>query len=346
MPDVEIDVMPPLKRPIRVPESVPLRHAEPRVAIAGRKGTWRLPFRLRANVAPNATLRLQVFGGRNNRGAFGDCQTENPSGDGYVAACGPDGVPLVASLGDRAGAYLVKVPGTGLRAGDTLTVVLGDRSGGGNGATAPKASLLNKFFVLHWPQLDSESVLKPRLPDWAIGTACSVDWRAAPVWTEVNERQILAVCTMHVLGGQTHHIRAYVPSQVHAGDPFAVLVRPEDEHGNLSCRKVRDVRVFLDGKRLECAFEEVPGSTCARLRTSIAAAGVHRLVVSEVPAGCESATNPVICAPASGRFSRWAKVVSSLMRRPTSLNNVLPPASIPPKSSPTRRATHGRIWST
>jgi len=270
-----IDFVPAFVRPIRVPERVPLGRAEPEAALAGEKGTWTLPLRLTDAVEAGAMLKLQVFGGRNNKGSFKAPQVDRPADDGYVSIHTPDGTPIAAKAGAKVGTFVFTVPDGGLAADDVVTVVLGDTSGGGGGIVAPTVSQLNKFIVLYRPQSAED------LPN---------------AWTVANDQQILAACSMHILGGAIDHLRAYAPSDAVVGEPFDVLVRTDDAYSNPSCQRLGELTAFLGDEALDATVEPVPETTCVRLRLSLPREGVHRIRIRDARTGKDATANPTVCA--------------------------------------------------
>jgi len=292
--------MPLWQRPIRIPERIAIEHSEPPVALAGEKSTWRLPFRLADDVAPGSVLRLQVFGGRDNKGVFEGLQTDGPGEDGYVSACTQDGTPLAIYPAANAGTFVIESPEGGLERGSVLTVVLGDRSGGGGGAKAPSVRMLNKFFVLYRPGAAGQ---EKALPRWAVSRTQSREADAGPVWTEANQHQMLAVCTMHILGNEIEHLRAYAPAQTSPGEPFHVLVRPEDRYSNLSCQKLGDLAASVNGEDVAEDSKRVPGSTCVCLTVRLPQEGVYRIKVRDLKTGKEATTNPTVCGAPGRRLN-------------------------------------------
>jgi hypothetical protein len=115
-------------RPIRIPESVPIEHSDPDHAFAGQTSTWRLRFRLARDVPSGAELRLQLWGGRNNRGVFATPQTDRPGASGHVSAALEDGTALALEPAERAGTLRLVAPEGGLAVDDVLTVTLGTQA--------------------------------------------------------------------------------------------------------------------------------------------------------------------------------------------------------------------------
>ncbi|MBN1676067.1 MAG: DUF3604 domain-containing protein [Kiritimatiellae bacterium] len=296
MRGIEPEVMPAWTRPIRIPAGVDVNHTEPPHAIAGERGTWRLPFTLCRDVAGGSVLKVQLWGGRNNKGVFAGAQADAPGAAGYMSAELDDGTRLTLQPDTKGGTFVVSMPATGLAAGRRVTVVLGDRAGGGSGCAAPHDRLLNKFMVLY--ALPAEQA-EPKFPSWA----------GISVWAEGTAHLIVGACTMHVLGGEPDRLRAYVPAQTAPNQPFTVLVRPEDRYGNLSCRRAGEISLTLNGARLPVQIEPASPSTAVRLRTTLPDAGLHRLRVEMLPAGLRTETNPTVCsASVAGPPVYWGMI--------------------------------------
>jgi len=288
MSEVQVGFMPPWRRPVRIPHGVPVGHSEPPFAIAGRRGTWRMPLRLARDVPGDAVLKLQTAGGRSNRPPFADDQVTQPEADGCMTLRTSGGTVLPLRADEARSRYTVQVPGDGLRAGEVLTLVLGDRSAGGGGLLMPTMRALNKFVVLY---------VASDAKDWP------------DLWNWENGHQMVAACSMHVLGGAIHHLRAYAPSQARPGEEFSVLVRPEDRYSNLSHQLLAGADVFLGQDGVEARAEPVPESSCMRLRVALPREGVHRLQVVGRPGGWEALTNPVVCADgAPRRRTYWGMI--------------------------------------
>jgi len=275
--------MPGWTRPIRIPERIEITHADPPFAIAGETSSWRVPFKLAKDVSIGSELRFQAWGGRNNKGSFSGAQIDNPEAEGYLAAELENGARVPMQAGEYAGAYVLALPDNGLQKGQILTIVLGDRAKGGAGIKACKEHVFNKFFVLYSvPAKDAEVRLPPR-PD-----------RGG--WTKGTEDLIVAACTMHILGGRIEHIRVYVPSTTKPGQVFNVMVRPEDEFGNLSHEVMGAISISLNEEMLVAEIERVSGSTSVRAKVSLPAEGVYRIKVREAGSDRQAMTNPIVCS--------------------------------------------------
>jgi len=284
--------VPPFQRPIRIPERVPLLHAEPSFALAGEKGTWELPFRLTDDIPAGAALKLQLFGGRNNKAAFTGPQADRPEAEGYLTVRAEDGTAIAARADEKPGTFVLTAPDAGLRAGSTLTVTIGDTAGGGGGIQARTVRTLNKFAVLYRPEAPA-----PGGDEDTGNLSARMDAFYFPhTWTEANAHLMVGACSMHILGGAIRQLRAYVPAQAAPGEPLDILVRPEDGFSNLSCQRLGELAAFLGDEELEAAVEDVAGSTCKRVRVCLPRAGVHRVRVRDGRTGCEAVANPTVCS--------------------------------------------------
>ena len=277
------NAMPGWARPIRIPEHIEITHTEPSFAIAGEMSTWCVPFKLSKDVPAGSILKFQLCGGRNNKGSFLDAQIGNPERDGYIAAELEDGTRLSMQPDKKSGTYVLSLPDGGFKKGQKLIIILGDRRGGGGGIEVSRDRMLNKFFILY--SVPTEEA-EPKFPQWA-GT---------DVWAKGTEGRIAAACTMHVLGGKIDHIRAYVPSTTRPGEPFPVLIRPEDGFGNLSHQELGDITISVHGETVEAEIEKVSDSICLSAKMSLSTEGIYRFQVRETGSGCEAVTNPTICS--------------------------------------------------
>jgi len=237
-------------------------------------------------VAAGEVLKLQLFGGRNNHGAFfkpgGGCPVDERD---MVAASGA-GQRLVLHGEEAAGTFRMVVPGGGLPAGAAVLVDLVGEDG--QGVLAPDGRLLNKFFVLHRPCPGGDP---------------------PSAWAGENLELMLAACTMHVLGGPTDHIHAYAPSQAVPGEPVWILVRPEDRFHNLSHQPPGELRVTAEGRELKAQAEPVRDSTCVRLRVEMPARDVCRFTVQERSSGLQATANPTLARRAGeGEAVLWGMI--------------------------------------
>jgi len=274
---VAVEWMPTWERPIRIPERVVMRPAEPAAALAGERGTWVLPFELAEDVDAGTALKLQLSGGRNNKADLIGNWAEDPAGAGLITVEDGTGSALACSPGVNLRNWVITVGERGLEKGDVVRVMLRE-------VEATRVRFLSKFFVLH--REPGESGKETKAP-------------AGNYWTDANHHVVVGACMMHVLGNEIEHLRAYAPSQANPGEEIAVLVRPEDAWGNLSCQRPGKLRVFCDGQVLASRTEAVGDSTCVRVKVTPTRKGVHRLVVKDEGRGLEAVTNPVVCGKTS-----------------------------------------------
>jgi len=139
---------------------------------------------------------------------------------------------------------------------------------------APKLSLPNKMFLLHIE-------LPPEDDD-------------IPAINSEPAKRIVGACLVHVTGGPLDHLRVHAPSQVEAGEPFGILVRPEDAHRNVACERAGELAVRLNGAAVGYTERVDDGeSACCRLEgLRLAEPGVARLVVQDA-AGRTATSNPI-----------------------------------------------------
>lgn len=286
------DSMPGWSHPIRIPADSEITHAEPPFAIAGETSTWRIPFKLGKEVPPGVDLRLQLWGGRNNKGHFNGLQQEKAGLPDLIAAELEGGSVLWVRAEQKAGDYAVTLPADGLKKGQMLTVLLGDQANEA-GVTVCREHVYNKLLILYVNQSDETDLP----PSWSTGS----------VWNSQTQSRIVAVCSMHILGGPIHSIRAYVPASVRPNEEFAVLVRPEDEFGNLSHQRLGSIAVSVNGTVLASRSERVSESTCVRAMVRLSSEGVCRLTVRATEAGLEAQSNPTVCTT-EGQQVYWGMI--------------------------------------
>ena len=261
--------------------------AEPPVALAGEPGTWRLTFRLAGPVQPGEAVKLQIHARRNNRPDWNGLQADSAPKAGHVTAEGPAGESLDLRADEQAGLFILTAPGAGLAAGETVTVTIGDTSGGSVGASAPTISAYDKFFVLFRPDGPKDM---------------------GAVWNAESTPRILAACMMRVLGSRSEALRVYAPSEARPLEDFTILVRPVDAHLNLASDTVGELAAFVGETPLGIEREDVANSTCVRLRAKLAGEGVFRVRVADAASGLEGVSNPIVCSGDAGDRLYWGMI--------------------------------------
>ena len=159
-----------------------------------------------------------------------------------------------------------------LRQGDTVTLTLGDTSGGSPGSRAQ--TFINDTFEFR----------------------VAVDWAGAWQYTVVPSPVV------QVTGGRPHRVVAVGPSVAAPGSPGWLGVRVEDRWGNV-CRDFAG-RIELDADGLsglpeQYTFQSGDGGAHRFEDVRATAPGVHRVTVRAD--GLEAATaNPLVCRAAQG----------------------------------------------
>ena len=218
--------IPDFERPIRVPARIRMTHVQPCIAVAGEKITLRLKFPIPKEIRQDEMIKLQIYGGRNNKGIFPDLHTTNPRKDGYVFAETSSRLFVkIQGSGKNYGTFIITPGAGGIKAGEHIFITL-------KNAKCPDKRFLNKFFVLYKDDL----------------SPAEGSHKAENVWNKETQKKIIAAALMHIIGGDIHSIKAYAPSNVVAGKKFSLLIRPIDRFANLSLKylKNRNARVFSE----------------------------------------------------------------------------------------------------
>ena len=265
--------IPDFRRPIRIPGRVKITHASPSFIFAGQKTTLRLRFFISKDISPCLSVKLQISGGRNNKGDFANIQITSEKQDGFVCVRLKKKNLKISECSGYLGTFIIHIPDTGIKKGEYLDVFL-------RNVRCQKASILNKFFILYQDELAS-----------AAGPH-----RAESVWNQENQKKIISACLVHMPGGDIHHMKIHAPSNVLPDENFAILIRPEDKFHNLSSKKIPDkkIQVFCGNEKLNGSITQVKNSTCLQFKTALSEPGVYRL---EVRYGRGKFTsNPIICS--------------------------------------------------
>ncbi|MBC8229909.1 DUF3604 domain-containing protein [bacterium] len=263
------------QHPVRIPENIQVEIAEPNVAKAGEKRTWLLKFTLSEAIPEAQRIHLFIYGGRNNKGVWENIQIDEPSKEGYVSLRTASGRQL-QPLDINNGMIAFAAPNGGLKKGEKLVAEL-------NGQ-APRLSLPNKFFLL----------LK----------AAPEDNLSAPTLFGDVLQNIIGACLIHIVGNDVTNLRAYSKSQAVAGEELSILVRPEDEYGNVASEELGNLVVRVNDQEINAKRESVKNSTCCILKGIILLEeGIYRLEIEDTSNGLKTLTNPIRCcsdAPSYG----------------------------------------------
>ncbi len=260
-------------RPIRIPENVECQVADPPVARAGERGRWLLRFILSEAVPGGTELRLLFHGGRNVKGAWQGIQIDNPRTEGFVAVRRRSGEPIGPLAMQAPGEVSFQAPAAGLAKDGCLEVLLGDQAG----IVAPELTLPSKMFLLFVP-----------LPPEA---------SRAPSSNPEPPKRIAGACLIHVIGGDLDHLRVYAPSQVQTGQPFNVLVRPEDRFGNVASQRPGELHVQNGDESVSVGRRaDSDASSCCMLEGRVLDdPGVFRLTVEDRANELIARSNPIRC---------------------------------------------------
>jgi hypothetical protein len=275
----------PFVKPIRIPDGVECGTAEPPVARAGERGSWLFRFVLSEAVPEGTRLGILFDGGRNVKGAFRPIQVSRPRAGGYVSLRRAGGAPIKPLEKAGAGSVLFDAPPGGLAAGEVLEA----RFGGRPGAKAPRLSLPSKMVLLVVPLDEDDS--------------------SVPAINAEAPKRIIGACLVHVTGAGLDHLRLYAPSQAIAGQPFDVLVRPEDAFSNVACERPGELLLRADADPLPVARDDQPHSACCFLRGVVLdRPGVQRLEVEDTSRGLRARSNPIRCATDAGVGHYWGMI--------------------------------------
>ncbi|NQU97492.1 MAG: hypothetical protein HQ548_07605, partial [Chloroflexi bacterium] len=182
--------------------------------VAGSHGTWKLTFEAGASgVATGGVIRVHTESDTD----WGRPQFTDPSAAEYMTVQAPAGVhPGVQAVDVRV--VRVVVLGRALRQGEKVTLVYGDRSGGGAGSRA-QTFLEGK----HHFRVD-------------------VDVEGGGNFATLDDSPCV-----EIVGGDAVRLVVTAPSQAVVGEVFRVLVKAEDEWGNPAESYRGTVELSCDG---------------------------------------------------------------------------------------------------
>lgn len=209
--------------------------------------------------------QLQADGGR--------LQFDNPAGDNYVSAhtanpnvtLGKTSVPLAGMHGGFRGAepmptFLVE-QGT-LATGDTITIVYGDRSGGGEGWRQQTFTTDQAMLPIYIDHDGGGHFLTPEWPAYS------------------------------VVGGEAEGVSAVVPSIVTPGEPFDLSIRWEDFVHNRAEGRMPAAKVTLNGKSFRNLDADGPAIRTLR-NIKLEQEGIHRFKIASADGKISALSNPV-----------------------------------------------------
>ena len=197
-------------------------------------------------------------------------QIDDPADDHYVSISSSreglrfetDEAPVWGPYGGFRGAVgfpVYRVRGGDLVEGDTLTLVYGDRSGGGRG--------------FHVPAYSNDAIALPLHVDPGDG-----------------EFYELPPATFAVVGAEAAGVHGFAPSIVAAGERFEVALRTEDRYYNRASGRIPSYEVRLNGERIG----RIPGTEALRsFPVELSSAGVYRISFRSDDGSIEGVANPI-----------------------------------------------------
>lgn len=197
-------------------------------------------------------------------------QTRNPARQGYVSVrtSNPNARLAEAEPWGRWTDFMTRrviayrLSGAPLEKGDTVTIVYGDRSGGGPGLE-----------VQNW---SNDRVTLTTLLDLE-----GKGWALTPEWP-----------SFEVIGAdEIRFVNVVAPSVVEPGEPFTLVVRSEDRWKNLSTDQTSAMELLLNGE----PFRRIPAGSPALLELDarIDSPGVYRFTARAVDGTLNGTSNPV-----------------------------------------------------
>lgn len=244
--------------------------------VAGSYGCWRLTYRIGAG---GVRVGGGITVGTDSDSDWGDPQFHDPAGADYlrVTVAGRGAVSTVLEGGYLRRTLRITVLDRPLEAGDAITLVYGDRSGGGPGSRAQTFAEARRYFRVYVDATgDGVFAAVPR-PPW-----------------------------LHVVGGAAARVSVLAPSQVGVEDAFAVVVRVMDGLGNPS--HAYDGTVSLEGAdgvslpqahvftRDEHGVHRFEGLTAR-------SPGTYRIRGQDVRTGIRGVSNPILCLPRPAAYA-------------------------------------------
>ncbi|MCL4464961.1 MAG: DUF3604 domain-containing protein [Chloroflexi bacterium] len=238
-------------------------------AAVGSHGTWYLTYRPGADgIAAGGAFGVAWVWPSD----WGEPQFADPAGENYTTARTASGAPVELTY-DREGyvdpyqkLLLARLP-AGLASGDELVVTLGDTARGGPGCRVQTFRETRHQFV---PVVDA---------DGSGALLALAEWPSLPV-----------------RGGPAVRLAVVAPSEVTVGEPFALLVRAEDEFGNPASAYAGSVHLLGSdgsGDQIELGGVEVSEGLGRVAGLTLPHSGIWQLAASGV--GLTGSGNPLVC---------------------------------------------------
>lgn len=214
---------------------------------------------------------------------WGPPQFDDPGADNYSSVHTSGDATVTASYDPRGyvrpwtNAVDVDVSEGTLEAGDTITLVLGDRRHGSRGIQA---------------QTFAESGFEFRVLVDAFETGEFMD--------------VPGELRYDVIGGEPKTVEAIAPSRAAVGEPFDVRIRARDRWGNVAGDYEEPLRVGTDADAVRTPAEVTADDGIAVTSVAIEEEGTHRLQVRGRE--FEATTNPVRCERGRKPDTYWGDI--------------------------------------
>ena len=249
----------------------------PGPVIAGSVGTWRLTCTAGAQgLVAGSIIRV----GTDSDTDWGVPQFNDPAVAEFASCVAPGEVDLaIRTVGVKG--FQVELGDTGLPAGESIEVILGETSGGSPGSRAQTFRETRRVFQV------------------------TVDPGGTGDWTVIEDSPQVAI-----IGGDPVKLVVVVPSEVPPGEPFRVLVKAEDRWGNASNTYRGTVRLDCEEIALDqpdVTFGETDDGACWVEGATALLPGVHTITARAVESDLSGESNPVCVAEHVGEHRLyWA----------------------------------------
>lgn len=232
--------------------------------VAGRMGTWRVTHTAGPNgIAVGGGIRV----GTDSDTDWGLPQFTDPAVAEYMTAEAPEGVDVGLRTRSVKSVEAI-VGGRSLQEGETLTIVYGDRRGGGPGSRAQTFAEERRFFQV------------------------SVDVTGNGEWTPLEDSPCATV-----VGDAAVALVVTPPSMIEAGEEFRLIVKAEDRWGNPSASFRATVQLRgegLAGGEVSIAFGENDNGVRHVDGLRFGEEGVRTIVCEAADAGLKGESNPIV----------------------------------------------------
>lgn len=247
---------------------------EPPEAMASVRGTWRITL-AGLEVPEGGVVRILLSGSRGNPGDWARPQASDPQGREYVTAQCAGSASLTVTVPSpeqfRGAAVDLTVTRAPLLPGDEVSVVLGDVSAGGGGATPQSFSQPGKVVEV---------------------LVAAPDDGGARRFRRAGE------ATLDVTGGPMDRLRVLAPATVPAGREFSITLKAEDVEGNVASMYIGELALEVTDAELVSGPESVgfsgPGGVMTVGGFKAFSRGLVRIIAVDRVSEIKYVSNPVL----------------------------------------------------